>query len=469
MRRQLKKQEQPQISEELTESISRANWYALRYHKEQNRLWQTPSRFNVVPAGRRSGKTEICGKRKLILRALMGTRFPDPKFFAAAPTRDQAKRIYWKDLKRMSPKSLVMPNGISESRMQIHYINNSEIHVLGMDKPERVEGTPWDGGVLDEYGNMKRDTWYEHVRASLSDRQGWCDFIGVPEGRNHYYDLYKDAQAQLMHAIKKGTMPEWNAFWWKSADILPPEEIVAAKRDLDELTFQQEYEASFVNFSGRAYYNFFDHTHCAKLEYNPKGNLDICFDFNVDPGIAVVLQEQWLPTSMHEETYGDGIIGEVYIPRNSNTIRVCDKLIADWGDHQGKIFCYGDFTGGSRGSAAVLGSDWQLVKEKLWGHFGTSRVYFNVKPNPRERDRVNSVNSRLLTVSGYINCMVDPSMAPKTVRDFEGVALIEGGTGEIDKSTNPELTHLTDAYGYRTWALYPVKRRYISSGQKYWK
>jgi hypothetical protein len=458
-----------QISDELLNEISRSNWYPLRYHKEQSRLWLTQSRFNVVPAGRRSGKTEICGKRKLILRALKGTNFPDPKFFAAAPTRDQAKRIYWKDLKRMAPKQLLMPNGISESKMTLHFVNNAEIHVLGMDKPERVEGTPWDGGVLDEYANMKKNTWYEHVRAALSDRRGWCDFIGVPEGRNHYYDIYKDAQAQLIEAIKKGRVPEWNAFWWKSADILPADEIAAAKRDLDQLTYEQEYEASFVNFSGRAYYNFRDKTHCGKLDYNPKADLDFCFDFNVSPGVAVVLQEQWLPTSEDEETYGDGIIGEVYIPQNSNTVRVCKKLIKDWGKHEGKIFCYGDFTGGARGSAAILGSDWQLVKEKLWGHFGTDRVFFRITPNPRERDRINSVNSRLLTLTEHINCMVDPSGAPNVVKDFEGVSLIEGGTGEIDKSTNPELTHLTDAYGYRTWKKYPVKRKYVSSGQRYWK
>ena len=65
--------------------------------------------------------------------------------------------------------------------------------------------------------------------------------------------------------------------------------------------------------------------------------------------------------------------------------------------------------------------------------------------------------------------MVDPSKAPKTVKDFEGVTLIEGGSGEIDKKTNPELTHLTDAYGYRTWYEHPVKKQYAPSGAKYWK
>lgn len=449
--------------------VPKGYWYKLKAHKEQARLMVSQSRFNVVPAGRRSGKTEIVGKRRLILRTLQGSDFPDPRYFAAAPTRDQAKRIYWNDLKKMFPKNLIAKNGISESRLIIRSVLGSELHVLGMDKPERIEGSPWDGGVLDEIANMKPRTWKEHVRPALSDRHGWCDFIGVPEGRNHYYDLYKDAIAQFYEALHKGLIPEWNAFWWKSADILDPQEIIAAKRDLDELTYAQEYEASFVNFAGMAYYNFRDKLHTAKLDYNPKDDIDICFDFNVSPGTATVIQEQWLPTSETEETWGDGVIGEVYIPKNSNTIRVCDRLIKDFGKHKGTVTCYGDYTGGARKSAAVLGSDWQLIKQKLWAHFGSDRVFFKVKPNPRERERINSVNSRLLTMSKEVRMMVDPSKAPKTVKDFEGVTLLQGGSGEIDKSANPDLTHLTDGLGYRMWQLYPVKKVYAATGQRYHK
>ena len=151
----------------------------------------------------------------------------------------------------MVPPHLVV--SISESNLIISLINGSEIHVLGMDKPERVEGSPWDHGILDEIGNMKEETWGEHVRPALSDRNGTCDFIGVPEGRNHYYDLYNDALAD-----DTGT---WGVWHWLSADILPPEEIEQARRDLDQLTYEQEYEGSFVSFTGRAYYNmdFFTH------------------------------------------------------------------------------------------------------------------------------------------------------------------------------------------------------------------
>ncbi|KKN34717.1 hypothetical protein LCGC14_0790990 [marine sediment metagenome] len=465
------------IAEESEMGELTRRWGPLRPHATQERLVRSSARFNVVPAGRRSGKTEIVGKRKLVMAALNAHRkdlpyfyreWPDPRFFAAAPTRDQVKRIYWEDLKALIPTRYVVgkPN---ESQLMIPIVNGAQIWCLGMDKPERAEGVPWDGGVLDEYGNMKKDVWPNHVRASLSDRRGWCDFIGVPEGRNHYYDLAKSAQARCEHALKQGKQPEWDYFHWISADILPADEIAAAREDLDELTYQQEYEASFVNFTGRAYWAFTEDNNVGRLEYNPGLRLDFCFDFNVDPGVAMVVQEQWLPqkVSGKEPEWGDGVVGEVYIPRGSNTIRVADKLIADWGEHESSIYCYGDFTGGARGSASVLGSDWELIKGKLWNHFGRDRVFFRIRPNPRERDRLNSVNSRCLSLSKKIRLVVDPSRAPHTVKDFEGVTLIEGGTGEIDKKTAPELTHLTDAYGYRVWYEYPVKRKYETTGQRY--
>lgn len=454
-----------------------ARWGTLRPHPEQGRLWRSNARYNVVPAGRRSGKTELVGKRKLVLCAINAHRrdmpffyrpWPDPRFFAAAPTRDQVKRIYWNDLKAMIPPRYVVgrPN---ESHLMIPLVNGSQIWCLGMDKPERAEGVPWDGGVLDEYGNMKKEAWPNHIRPSLSDRRGWCDFIGVPEGRNHYYDLYKDAQARALHAIKAGRVPEWDHFHWVSADILDPAEIAAAREDLDELTFSQEYEASFVNFTGRAYWAFTEAINVGRLHYAPNRRLDFCFDFNVDPGVAVVVQEQWLEqrVAAQGKEWGDGVIGEVYIPRGSNTVRVLDKLVEDWGKHEGPVYCYGDYTGGARGSAAILGSDWELIKRRLRQQYGPDRVFFRLKANPRERDRVNSVNSRCLSLNKKVRLMVDPTRAPKTVKDFEGVTLIEGGAGDIDKKKNPDLSHLTDAYGYRVWYEYPVKKQYAATGQRY--
>lgn len=430
-------------------------YYALRPHPTQLAYDASPHRFNVVPAGRRSGKTERA-KRKLIRRALRGSAFDSPRYFAAAPTRDQAKRIYWADLKEMTrPYWRGSP---SETELTIPLITGAEIVVLGMDKPERIEGSPWDGGVLDEYANMKPHAWGANVRPALADRRGWCDLIGVPEGRNHYYDAYRMAHAAM---LEQGAASEWGAFTWKSADILPAEEIEAARRDLDPLTYEQEYEASFVNFEGRAYYVFAESDHCKPVahRYDPTKPLILCFDFNVAPGVAAVAQEMVLP----DNQVGTGWIGEVYIPRNSNTPAVARKLAEDWKDHRGPVRCYGDATGGARGSAKVAGSDWDLVAAELRPVF-KDRLHFRVpNANPAERARVNAVNTRFRAGDGTVRMVVDPVKCPHLVKDFEGVRLLEGGSGEIDKKATPELTHISDAAGYYVAEEFPITDRTLTT------
>jgi hypothetical protein len=220
-------------------------WTTLRPHLLQSAYFRSKHRFNVNPSGRRSGKTELA-KRKLVKCALRGTKFPRPQFGAGAPTNAQAIEIYWQDLKDLSPRDQVLD--ISESHHKITYKVGSELHVVGLDKPERTEGKPWDGFVLDEYGNMKADVWDAHLRPALSDRMGWADFIGVPEGKqNHYYTLAEEARKEF---LLLGDKSEYGYYHWPSADILPEGEIEAARRKMHPLVFQQEYGGMFVSFSG---------------------------------------------------------------------------------------------------------------------------------------------------------------------------------------------------------------------------
>ena len=434
------------VTEASTPITSR--WTKLRNVKEQKFLWRSRYRFKVVPAGRRSGKTELA-KRRIVLAALAppgspwASTFDDPRYAVAAPTYAQAKRIYWEDLKKMIPRKLI--KDISESALTITTVLNSSITVVGLDKPERIEGTPWDGVIVDEYGNVKASAWPQNIRPALSDRMGWAWLIGVPEGRNHYYTTAEDAKARQLAGEQ-----EWGFFTWPSRLVLPASEIEAAMRDLDELTFKQEYEASFVNFKGRAYHAYGDHN-LRKLDHDPKAPIYFCFDFNVDPGVAGVCQKMTF-----DNRPGLGAIGEVHIPLNSNTEAVCRKLIADWGTHQGIVYIQGDATGGARGTAQTQGSDWDIINTMLRDHFGTRVISLVPTHNPTERARVNAVNSLCRSAAGHIRFYVDPARAPMLHRDFDGVRLLEGGSGEIDKKKDPALTHLSDAVGYLIVSEFPI-------------
>ncbi len=397
-------------------------------------------RFRVLPTGRRFGKTFLSVYE--MLRCAAAT---EQSIWYVAPTYKQAKRICWKMLKS-AVNFLQWKKKFNETELSCYFPQSgSNILLLGANDPDSLRGTGINLIIMDEAEIIKKDIWSEVLRPSLSDTLGEALFIGTPKGRNWFYDLYMRGKEGLPD------IKSWQYTTFEGGNVLE-EEIEDAKRELDDLTFAQEYLASFVNFQGRVYYPFTFEKHCASLSYDPKQPLMFCFDFNVDPGVAAVMQDQKLPNGIQ----GTGVIGEVYIPRNSNTPAVCRKLIEDWGKHEGAVICYGDATGGARGSAKVQGSDWEIIRDELKPVF-KERLSFRVKrANPPERTRVNAVNSMLMNVNGDIRLMVDPQRAPHVVKDFEGVQLLEGGSGEIDKKASPELTHLSDSIGYRIEYDFPI-------------
>lgn len=418
-------------------------------HAAQARYANCTSRYCVVPAGRRTGKTEIA-KRRLVRRALLChlpdspffRPYPDPRFCIAAPTVQQVKNIYWSDVLALIPPHLLYgrPNA---STLTIKLINGALIQLLGMDRPERAEGRPWDMLILDEFGNMKASAWHAHMRPALADRGGSCDFIGCPEGLNHYYQLAKQAEAEEIEAKKEGREPVWTLHHWTSLEILPLyrgeeglKEIEMARSELDELVFKQEMQGDFVSYSGRAYYNFGTENKRA-LTYEPDRPLVLTLDFNVEPSVGVVLQEQEI-----DGRQVTAVLSEIYIPRGGNVLKVCDKFHHDYKSHTHYVFLHGDATGGARGAAKIHGSEWELARRRLRSLLNPGQL-INKMPrrNPLERDRVNALNCRCKNLNGEARLYVDPTRAPYLVEDLESMCVIQGGCGELDKS-NPQLSHL---------------------------
>lgn len=420
----------------------------MRPHTEQDRLRRTDARFVVVAAGRRSGKTER-GKRRLVASALRPPDVHRPTYMAAAPTRDQAKRIWWRDLKDLSPPWAI--EAVSESDLIVRYITGAQLMVVGLDRPQRIEGIAVDGIVIDEIAEVRRESWEQSIRPALSTPgrpPGWAWLIGRPKGRGLFYELYSRASM----------LDGWESYTWKSDTIVDPLEIEQAKRELDSLTFAQEYEAAWVTFTGLAYYCWDPAEHCRPVAYDPSAPIVFCFDFNVEPGVAAILQEQTLPGEDKPRTCA---IGEVWIPRDSNTPAVCRKLIAEWGHHKGEVHIYGDATGGARNTAQTQGTDWDLIRQMLRPVFGDTIRWRVGKQNPYVRDRINAVNSRLKSTAGDVRFAVNPDRCPHIIKDLEGVTLLEGGSGEINKRgcEAQGLTHLSDAIGYYIHERFPIKQR----------
>ncbi len=431
-------------------------WTPLHYHAGQQAYFDCVKRFIIAHAGRRSGKTEIA-KRKQVLRALRFDK-PQGRFVFAAPTHRQAVKIFWDDIVALVPPFALF-NGkksISLSYRTIKLWNGAILEVCGLDVPERIEGPTLDGFVGDEFGNMKPTIWELNVRPALSTigRPGEAILLGVPEGRNFYFQLAEDMQGD----------PEWDIFTWHTSEI-NPSEAENAKRSIASLAYAQEYGGEFVSFEGKCYYAFQESLNTPpdgeRILYDPNYPLCFSWDFNRTPGNCVISQElpaskfPWLVKRNQGRDRGrvTCVIDEVFLQQASNTEKICDILVERWaGIHKGVLKLYGDATGGAKKSSSVAGSDWDIISAKLDGPFNTDECV--PKSNPPVRVRINTVNARLVSTDGQIGTIVD-SKCKFLIRDFESVSCEKDGS-ILKADSKSLLTHISDAFGYFVCQEYPL-------------
>lgn len=444
-------------------SLLPAGWFPLWRHVERDRFLRSKARFRIVRAGRQSGKTEV-SIRFLVKEAMAQCAYIDALYICAAPTQDQARLIFWDRVKALVPEWAIVGKP-KDGRMEIRLRNGSMIRVVGLDKPKRAEGRPLSGVVITEYAACKREAWTDSIRPALTQRNGWAIIESKPLGFNHHMQLWNE-WASLR---AKG---EFDAFYWSAEDVNTDEEIASLKASMDPATYAQEILADPRTLIGRAYYQFDRRFNLPQSDnevaYRPDRPLLFCFDFNESPGVAVVKQELDAPERMLGELSEDGrivqvkraqrytaSIGEVWIPKHSNTPMVCRRLMQDWGHHKGKVILFGDASGGNKGSAKVEGSDWDLVKATLREKFAFVEDAVQAS-NPPERSRVNAVNSRLRSIDGTVRWIIDAKRCPHLIDDLEGVRLVEGGSGELLKKQGDVLTHISDGAGYYIHQQYPV-------------
>ena len=433
-------------------------WFPLRYHPTQKALYTTEARIAVCGAGRRSGKTERA-MRKGVVEALRNSRYIDFRVAFMAPTRDHAKRIYWETVKALIPEWAVRK--VSESELTVYLWNGSLVQVIGMDKPARSEGTPLDFAFYDEAGDHRPETWPMHVQPAL-------DTPGRP-GRAWIYGVTRPGGGfrELADRAKDPTVEDMAFFGWPSADIVPASQIELAKARMDPRIFEQEYGGQFVFFEGRIYYQFERQAHVEALEYQPDLPLALAFDFNVNPGTALVIQEQSVGTLPSEQRTREGgfrvadrftaVLDEVYLS-DSNTPAVLREILSPdrpWRGHEGIVRAYGDYTGGARGTAKIAGSDWDIIENVLTRAYPGRFILHNDKRVGSERPRINATNARLRDADDLIHLLVSPR-CKELIQDLDEVTAKKGSTtGDIDKS-DPKRTHVSDELGYYVDYEFPV-------------
>jgi len=395
---------------------------ALRWAQQE--IVDATNRFKVVVAGRRFGKTHLA-IRELCKHA----RHPDKTVWYVAPTYRQAKLIAWQKLKAKLLK-LRWVAKINESELTIVLKNGSTIALKGADNADSLRGVGLDYLVLDEFAEMQKEAWAEVLRPTLADRQGGALFIGTPKGFSNWaHDMY------LMEEKSK----QWRSFQYTTIDggNVPLEEIEAARADLDERSFRQEFLATFEEYAGRVYYAFDRKRHVQEYTSKTPHTIYLGCDFNIDPMSAVLFSREGDVLHAFDEVR---IFG-------SNTNELVDEVTTRY--PRARIMAFPDPAGRQRKTSAGGVTDIRILQNAGW-------IVKANKAHTPIRDRINAVNSRLVNDAGDINLYVDPK-CKHTIEGLEKQTYREG-TSQPDKQSG--LDHMMDALGYCVDGLFPIKRDY---------
>ena len=394
----------------------------IKLTKPQTQVWKGKTRFKVLVCGRRFGKTFFA-----LTWLLAQASAKKGIYYYIAPSYVAAKSIAWRLLKELADGHFKIKN---ESELYVEFDNGSVIQLKGADNRDGLRGVSLAGAVLDEFCFMAQEVWTEVIRPATSDQLAPVVFISSPAGWNWGKELYD-------YAIHGGD-ENWQAWTFTTADggNVKLEEIEAAKRELPERTFKQEYLASFETLSNRVYSNFdrLKNVSSELASIRDVKELHIGLDFNVNPMSATVGIKA--ADQLH-------IIDEIVLP-NSNTTEFCAEVKSRYPNY--KIYVYPDPAGKARKTSAAGGTtDFTILQ---------MHGFYVVAPSahPPVADRINEVQAMLCNAAGDRRLFISPK-CKELIKSLDGMTYKQG-TSAPDKSLG--LDHVTDALGYKIHSMFPL-------------
>jgi hypothetical protein len=382
----------------------------------QGEVFNAKNRFRVLVAGRRFGKSYLA----CIELFMAAVERPGETFFYCAPTYRMAKDIAWKTLKKIIPKEFIASKNETDLRLEL--VNGSTIELKGTENAAALRGRSLSGVVLDEAAFMEADVWFEVLRPALADKQGWALFISTPDGTaSWFYDLWCYCEED-----STGNWKRW-CFTTIDGGNVPPDEVEAARSQLDARTFRQEFEASFENLSGLVAVSFSDANIDSNVKDIPILPLLLGVDFNVDPmsGICAIKSGDTLY-----------VFDEIILTGGATTWDFADEVVTRYGVERRIIACP-DPTGGARKTAGVGATDHSILRKSGFT-VQTPRSPWKI------RDKITAVNTALLDATGTRRCLIHPR-CKELIKSFRTLTYTPG-TGLPNK--NLGVDHAFDAFGY---------------------
>lgn len=305
-------------------------------------------------------------------------------YWIVSPTYRQGKQNHWQELQKEIPRQWVAKK--NEVELSITLRNGSVIELKGAENPDGLRGVKLRGLVVDEIASIRNWgwLWQEVLRPTLTDYEASAIFISTPKGYNHFYDLFQAGQL---------TDSEYKSWRFTSYDnpYIPKGDIDAAKKELTEDTFYQEYMADFRKYTGLVYKEFDRSVHVIEpFDIDQSWQVFRCLDFgSTNPTaclwIAVDGDDNWFVYDEHYQTgqtidYHAGVI-------NSRSQR---PIVATYGDPSGAQWI-SEFQ--QRGIYITPANKETGQNQEGWVRFGIEKVAEKLKVIPgKYTESVSSIN-----------------------------------------------------------------------------
>ena len=389
-------------------------------HDGQLSVIDNCARFNVLNIGRRWGKTTLAVNELLIQPALDG--FPVAYF---SPVYSDLHEV-WQEIKTILFEVIRSKN---EQQKQIVLITGGVIDFWSMDNPDSGRGRHYKRVVVDEAEKAPKfkQAWQGTIRPTLTDLKGDAWILSTPKfGKTYFKELF---------SFGRDGVKDWAAFNLPTATNphIDAEEIESLRATMDEMYFRCEILAEDVDLSMRPFAYAFDaQRHVVGCGYEPRLELCLSFDFNVDPITCIAAQHTGIGT-------GIKVLKE-YRLENSDIYELCARIRSDF--PKALMLVTGDATGQAR-SALTKGNInyYQVIRQELGLGQGQMR---QPSINPAHKDVRVLINSLLSNT----DIIIDPS-CKYLVQDLKYVeADDEGGLDKSKEQTAAKIGHLFQAWYY---------------------
>jgi hypothetical protein len=149
----------------------------------------------------------------------------------------------WRELKRILGPTIVNK---SEQEHRLELYGGGTIECWSMDTGDPARGRKYRRIVVDEAAMVPNllDIWNQALRPTLADLAGESWWLSTPRGLNDFYVLYQRGQDTLEQ--------DWQS--WQMPTTVNPhisrDELDAARREMPERDYAQEFEARFLQLEG---------------------------------------------------------------------------------------------------------------------------------------------------------------------------------------------------------------------------